>query len=151
MATENRDWGYTRIRRALDNLDHQVARGTVANVLKAHGLEPAPERRTRTTWREFLAAHWDVLAAADFFTVEVWTSRGETSFVGADGLIRSFGGAATSDTPTRRSLQSAPPPPPSRNRTREPHVSEDPLSTRPWHLPTREVPRRASTYKYKML
>ena len=80
MATENRDWGYTRIRGALDNLGHQVARGTVANVLKAHGLEPAPERRTRTTWREFLAAHWDVLAAADFFTVEVWTSRGLTRF-----------------------------------------------------------------------
>ena len=46
-----------------------------------HGLlEPAPERKTRTTWREFLAAHWDVLAAADCFTVEVWTPRGLTRF-----------------------------------------------------------------------
>ena len=46
-----------------------------------HGLlEPAPERKKRTTWREFLAAHWDVLAAADFFTVEVWTPRGLTRF-----------------------------------------------------------------------
>ena len=80
VATENRDWGYTRIRGALDNLGHQVARGTIANVLKAHGREPAPERRKRTTWREFLAAHWDVLAAADFFTVEVWTARGLTRF-----------------------------------------------------------------------
>ena len=41
-------------------------------------LEPAPERKKRTTWREFLAAHGDVLAAADFFTVEVWTPRGLT-------------------------------------------------------------------------
>ena len=57
MATENRDWGYTRIRGALDNLGHQVARGTIANVLNAHGLEPAPERKKRRTWREFLAAH----------------------------------------------------------------------------------------------
>ena len=80
MATENRDWGYTRIRGALGNLGHQVARGTIANMLKAHGLEPAPERMKRTTWREFLAAHWDVLAAADFFTVEVWTPRGLTRF-----------------------------------------------------------------------
>ena len=80
MASENRDWGYTRIRGALDNLGHQVARGTIANVLREHGLEPAPERMKRTTWREFLAAHWDVLAAADFFTVEVWTSRGLTRF-----------------------------------------------------------------------
>ena len=29
-------------------------------------------------WRECLAAHWDVLAAADCFTVEVWTPRGLT-------------------------------------------------------------------------
>ena len=80
MATENRNWGYTRIRGALDNLGHQVARGTIANVLNAHGLEPAPERCKRRTWREFLAAHWDVLAAADFFTVEVLTPRGLTRF-----------------------------------------------------------------------
>ena len=43
---------------------------------KERGLEPAPERKTRTTWRECLAAHGDVLAAADCFTVEVWTPRG---------------------------------------------------------------------------
>ena len=80
MATENRDWGYTRIRGALGNLGHQVARGTIANVLKEAGLEPAPERMKRRTWREFLAVHWDALAAADFFTVEVWTPRGLTRF-----------------------------------------------------------------------
>ena len=79
MATENREWGDTRIRGALGNLGHQVARGTIANVLKERGLEPAPERKKRTTWREFLAVHWDVLAA-DFFTVEVWTPRGLTRF-----------------------------------------------------------------------
>ena len=43
-------------------------------------LEPAPARKKRTTWREFLAAHWDVLAAADCFTVVVWTPRGLTRF-----------------------------------------------------------------------
>ena len=80
MAIENRAWGYTRIRGALDNLGHQVARGTIANVLKEHGLEPAPERTKRRTWREFLGAHWDARAAADFFTVEGWTPRGLTRF-----------------------------------------------------------------------
>jgi transposase InsO family protein len=76
MATENRDWGYTRIQGALANLGHEVGRGTVATILRQHGIEPAPERQKRTTWLEFLKAHWDVLAAADFFTVEVWTARG---------------------------------------------------------------------------
>ena len=47
---------------------------------KERGLEPAPERKKRTTWRECLAAHWDVLAAADCCTVEVWTPRGLTRF-----------------------------------------------------------------------
>jgi hypothetical protein len=27
----------------------------------------------KTTWKEFLTHHWEVLVAADFFTVEVWT------------------------------------------------------------------------------
>jgi len=34
----------------------------------------------KTTWTEFLKTHWDVLAAADFFTVDVWTGRGLTRF-----------------------------------------------------------------------
>ena len=78
MAPANREWGDTRIRGALGNLGHQVARGPIANVRKARGLAPAPARKKRTTWRECLAAHWDVLAAADCFTVEVWTPRGLT-------------------------------------------------------------------------
>ena len=80
MATENRTWGYTRLQGALANLHHHVARGTIASILRRHGLEPAPEREKRTTWQEFLRTHWDVLAAADFFTVEVWTAMGLTRF-----------------------------------------------------------------------
>jgi putative transposase len=76
MAKENPGWGYTRIQGALANLGHRVARGTVANVLKRNGIEPVPERGKRTTWTTFLKAHWKVLAASDFFSVEVWTPRG---------------------------------------------------------------------------
>jgi len=76
MAQENRAWGYTRIQGALANLNHKVGRGTIANVLKRNGIEPSPERSKRTTWSTFLKAHWKVLAASDFLTVEVWTGRG---------------------------------------------------------------------------
>ena len=76
MAQENSGWGYTRIQGALANLSHQVGRGTIANVLKRNGIEPAPERSKCTTWSTFLRAHWSVLAATDFFTVAVWTARG---------------------------------------------------------------------------
>jgi putative transposase len=76
MANENPAWGYTRIRGGLKNLGHAVARNTVKAILKDHGIEPAPERRTKTPWKTFLAAHWDGLAAADLFTIEVMTMAG---------------------------------------------------------------------------
>ena len=68
MARENRSWGYTRIQGALANLGIAVGRGTIAKVLKEAGIDPAPVRRKGTTWKEFLRTHWEVLAAADFFT-----------------------------------------------------------------------------------
>ena len=80
MARENTSWGYDRIQGALDNLGHVVAPNTVKNILKRHGIEPAPEREKRTSWRTFLRAHWDVMAATDFFTVEVWTARGLATY-----------------------------------------------------------------------
>ena len=81
MATENRDWGYRRIQGALANLGYEVARSTIANILKEHGLEPSPERNRKTTWKEFLARHWEVMVAADFFTIEAWTRKGLARFV----------------------------------------------------------------------
>ena len=68
--------GYTRIVGALSNLGYNLARGTVANILKRNGIEPAPERSRKTSWKEFLTQHWDMIVAADFFTIEVWTARG---------------------------------------------------------------------------
>ena len=76
MALDTFGWGYTRIQGVLANLGHRVGRGTVANVFDRNGIEPAPERGKRTRWSPFLKAHWKVLAASDFLTVEVWTGRG---------------------------------------------------------------------------
>jgi hypothetical protein len=49
FACENTTWGYTRIQGALSNLGHQFACGTVANVLRAEGIDPAPDRGPRST------------------------------------------------------------------------------------------------------
>ena len=76
MAEENPRWGYTRIRGALANLGHEIARNTVKRILQDHGIEPAPERGRRTPWKTFLQAHWNGVAAADLFTVEVLTLGG---------------------------------------------------------------------------
>ena len=80
MTRENPTWGYDRIQGALANLGHTISDTTVGNILKAHGIEPAPERKRQTTWRIFLKAHWDVLGAIDFTTVEVWTKGGLVTF-----------------------------------------------------------------------
>ena len=76
MANDNRSWGYDRIVGALANLGHAVSGQTVGNVLRRHGLSPAPERRHTTAWAEFIRAHMALLAGTDFFTAEVLTLRG---------------------------------------------------------------------------
>src|SRR5215469_2795994 len=81
MAEENGDWGYRRIQGALSNLGHEVARSTIAGILQRHGIEPATERKKRTSWKEFLTRHWELIVAADFFTVEAWTRRGLQRFL----------------------------------------------------------------------
>jgi putative transposase len=76
MAKDNPSCGYTRIRDALSNVGHRIARNTVKRILRDHGIEPAPERNRRTSWKTFLQAHWDGMAATDMFTVEVLTLTG---------------------------------------------------------------------------
>jgi len=80
IARENRSWGYDRIVGALANLGVTVSDQTVGNVLKRHGIAPAPERKTTTTWTEFIRTHMDVLVATDFFTTEVWTLGGLVTY-----------------------------------------------------------------------
>ncbi len=60
LARENRSWGYDRIVGALKSLNHVVSHQTVANILRANGLDPSP----------------------DFFAAEVWTAhpKGVPSF-----------------------------------------------------------------------
>ena len=60
---------------------HDIGRNTIKRILAEHGIVPAPERGRRTPWSTFLKAHWEALAATDFFTIEILT---------LDGLRRYF-------------------------------------------------------------
>ena len=80
LAKQNPGWGYQRICSALNHVGYPLAKSTVANILKEHGLEPSPKRSKTTSWKTFLKAHWDAIAAADFTTIEVWTPRGLVTF-----------------------------------------------------------------------
>jgi putative transposase len=65
---------------ALANLGYTISDQTVGNILKRHSIPLAPERKTTTTWREFIRTHLDVLVATDFFTTEVWTWWGLVTY-----------------------------------------------------------------------
>src|SRR6516165_7350898 len=80
MAEESKSWGYDRIVGALANLGHEVSDQTVGNVLRRHGVTPAPQRKRTTTWAAFIRAHLAVLAGTDFFSVEVFTLRGLVTY-----------------------------------------------------------------------
>jgi putative transposase len=80
MAQENRSWGYDRIAGALQHLGYLISDQTVGNILKRHGIPPAPERKHTTTWKEFIRTHMDVLVATDFFATEVWTWGGLVTY-----------------------------------------------------------------------
>ena len=80
MAKDNPSWGYTRILGALSNVGFKVGRGTIANVLRENGIDPAPLRGKRTQWSTFLKAHWKILVASDFFSVEVWRLSGLATY-----------------------------------------------------------------------
>ena len=83
MATENRNWGYRR--GALSNLGHSVARGTIAKILKRHGLEPASgfAKRLERVLRPTLGTD----RGGRFLPMEVWTLRGLQRVPGVEELV----------------------------------------------------------------
>ena len=80
MAKENPSWGYDRIVGALKNLGHQLSDQTVGNILRRHGLSPAPKRKQAISWKDFIRSHMEVLVGTDFFTVEVLTLKGLVTY-----------------------------------------------------------------------
>jgi putative transposase len=81
MAAENPSWGYGRIHGALEQLGIKASWQTVRRIMLEHGLLDDPDRGVRMAWADFLRAHWESIAAADFFTLEAWTPKGLTRFL----------------------------------------------------------------------
>ena len=80
LARENSSWGYDRIAGAMANLGHRISDQSVGNLLRRHGIPPAPERQKNTTWKDFIRAHMSALAGSDFFTAEVITWHGLATY-----------------------------------------------------------------------
>ena len=56
-----------------------ISRNTAKNILKEHGLDPAP-KRSEDTWDAFIKRHFKTFWACDFFTKTVWTMLGPKTF-----------------------------------------------------------------------
>jgi hypothetical protein len=72
MARENVSWGYKRIEGAMHNLGYSICSSTVANILRQHGVDPAPRRQRTTSWSTFFKAHWDVFEGIDLHDIRLW-------------------------------------------------------------------------------
>lgn len=76
LAEEHESWGYRRIVGALKHLGVTVSASTVRRLLREAGLNPSPERKKTLSWSRFLKRQFAHIAAADFFTKEIWTVQG---------------------------------------------------------------------------
>ena len=72
---ENPRWGYKKIRDQIVYLGYKMSKSSVKNILIENGYDPEPDLTVRSTWHEFIKSHWDVLAACDFFTIELLVGR----------------------------------------------------------------------------
>ena len=68
---ENPRWGYQKITDQIEYLGFKISKTSVKNILIENGYDPEPDLTVRSTWHEFLKSHWDVMAACDFFTIEL--------------------------------------------------------------------------------
>jgi hypothetical protein len=72
---ENPRWGYKKIRDQVVYLGYTICKSSVKNILIENGYDPEPDLTVRSPWHEFIKSHWDVLAACDFFTMELLVGR----------------------------------------------------------------------------
>jgi hypothetical protein len=72
---ENPRWGYKKIRDQVVYLGYTICKSSVKNILIEHGYDPEPDLTVRSTWHEFIKSHWEILAACDFFTIELLVGR----------------------------------------------------------------------------
>lgn len=57
FAKENPSWGCDRIQGELSKVGYPISDTTVSNILKAHGIDPPPDRKRTGSWATFLKSH----------------------------------------------------------------------------------------------
>ena len=81
MAADSPGWGYGRIYGELRKLGYDVHWQTVRRIMLDAGLLPDPDKPYKSTWKTFLASHWQSIGACDFFSIEAWGLKGLTRYM----------------------------------------------------------------------
>lgn len=98
LGRENEGWGWRRIHGELAALGIKAAPSTVWEILRAHGIERAPEH-VRQIRAAFLRGRAHAILARDFFTVTTLSGSGVHVFAllaHADRRIRILGAPGSS-------------------------------------------------------
>jgi len=77
IAREDEYAGYNKIVGYLQDLGVSFSHETIRKILKKHGFKPAPKRKFDTSWKKFIEIHLALMWGCDFFTHEVWTTKGK--------------------------------------------------------------------------
>ncbi|MEP7289656.1 MAG: hypothetical protein ABI947_28225 [Chloroflexota bacterium] len=72
LAHENRAWGNHKIAGELAKLGIELSDETVADILRRHGIPPAPKRGHSPSWHHLMTHYRNQILACDFFTVETF-------------------------------------------------------------------------------
>ena len=80
LLKANPTWGSDKIAGVLSNLGVKVSDTSIDNIRKRNGIPLAPEREKKGDWNKFLAAHWEGLIVADFFSTEVLCRSGLVTY-----------------------------------------------------------------------
>jgi len=102
LALENKDWGQSKIEGELKKLGIEIDEDTVANILERHGIPPAPQRGSSSSWRHLMAHYKDQILACDFFTIETLFLKALYVLFFIDLGTRQVYFAGCTDHPTKR-------------------------------------------------
>jgi hypothetical protein len=67
--------------RALANLGFLLSDQTVGNILRRHGLSPAPKRKQAISWKDFTRSHMEVLVGTIFSRPRQYFQRNHSVFL----------------------------------------------------------------------
>ena len=76
MTDENSFWGAGRISNNMKYLGMEISKSSVWRIMEDNGYGPDARLTSKGIWDKFIRSQFDVLAATDFFSIELLRPKG---------------------------------------------------------------------------